>query len=275
MENCNVSVVIPCFNCVETINKALMSIYEQTIKPIEVILVDDKSTDETLSVLYDLQKLFPENWVKVIPLEVNAGPSGARNSGWDIAQGKYVALLDSDDIWHPQKLEIQIEWMEKNPEIVLSGHEIEIITENNDDVSNFKIKKYKTNSMDNLYPDIFSKNKLLFRGNFSTSSVVVRKDIATRFSIGKFYGEDRLLLLEIAFSGGIIHKLPLALEAKFKETYGEGGLSQNIWLMEKGELDTFKKIWRLGYISFGTYIFVCGFSLLKYLRRLLLSKLRA
>jgi len=95
-----ISVIIPVFNREETIKRALESVFNQTYKDFEVIIIDDGSTDKTLS----LAKEFP---VEIIT-QNNHGVSHARNRGIEKARGEYIALLDSDDEWLPKKLELQI-----------------------------------------------------------------------------------------------------------------------------------------------------------------------
>ena len=122
LELAKVSVVIPCYRCADTIARAVTSIAEQTSRPAEVILVDDCSGDDTLATLYELQAEYPQGWVKVIESPKNAGPGTARNLGWEAATQAYIAFLDADDSWHPQKIEMQYGWMSKNPEVALTGH---------------------------------------------------------------------------------------------------------------------------------------------------------
>jgi len=120
-----VSVVIPCYCCEDTIERAVVSVMSQTALPGEVILVDDASPDHgrTLSKLQELQERFRDKThIEIIALKNNSGPSVARNAGWGTATQPYIAFLDADDAWHTQKLEIQYEWMKEHPEIALTGH---------------------------------------------------------------------------------------------------------------------------------------------------------
>jgi glycosyltransferase involved in cell wall biosynthesis len=104
-----VSVIIPYFNSQDTIIRALNSVNSQTLLPHEVIIVNDFSDDnETKKIL---QNLVQNNWnfkLIIIHLTKNMGPGNARNIGWNNATGEYIAFLDSDDSWHPLKLEIKI-----------------------------------------------------------------------------------------------------------------------------------------------------------------------
>lgn len=106
-----VSVVIPTFNRKYLILRALKSVAQQSYSAIEVIVVDDASTDGTVDALKDRE--FPMA-VRIVRLPVNRGPAGARNSGIRHASGKYVAFLDSDDRWLPNKLARQVEEAERN-----------------------------------------------------------------------------------------------------------------------------------------------------------------
>lgn len=106
------SVVIPTFNRSFFLQKALQSVYNQTLLPLEVIVVDDGSTDGTQ---YTLSPHYPKvKWIK----QKNQGVSFARNQGIKKAQGNWIAFLDSDDTWLPTKLEQQQKFLETNPELL-------------------------------------------------------------------------------------------------------------------------------------------------------------
>ena len=105
---CLISVIIPTFNRVEFISEAIDSVLSQTYSNFEIIVVDDGSTDNTKQLLtkygsritYDFQE--------------NKGVSSARNKGLDIAKGEWIAFLDSDDIWLPEKLSLQMQDLEQH-----------------------------------------------------------------------------------------------------------------------------------------------------------------
>jgi glycosyltransferase involved in cell wall biosynthesis len=100
-----VSIVIPCYNRKDMVTTAVNSALAQTIESIEVIIVDDGSTDGVTTLL----ETFSDARLKVIRLAHNSGGAHARNIGIDAATGKYIALLDSDDWWHPTKLGSQLD----------------------------------------------------------------------------------------------------------------------------------------------------------------------
>jgi len=122
-----VSVVVPCYRCKETIERAVASVMGQTQVPAELILVDDQSGDGSLDLLKLIQSKYGCNQIKVVSLTVNQGAASARNAGWDVATQPYVAFLDADDAWHPLKIEIQLEWMLKHPGAALTGHACQIV----------------------------------------------------------------------------------------------------------------------------------------------------
>lgn len=109
----SVSVVIPTYNRVHLLERALDSVLGQTLAADEIIVVDDGSTDNTVSTL---KSLHPE--VKLIQQD-NLGVSAARNTGISAARHDWIALLDSDDVWHENKLERQITALNNTPEYLI------------------------------------------------------------------------------------------------------------------------------------------------------------
>jgi glycosyltransferase involved in cell wall biosynthesis len=105
-----VSVVIPAFNAGRTIDAALRSVFSQTYRDFEVIVIDDGSVDDTVDRV--------SAWGPAVTFrrQSNAGPASARNYGIQIARGRLLAFLDADDVWLPTKLERQVEYFEAFPE---------------------------------------------------------------------------------------------------------------------------------------------------------------
>lgn len=118
----HISVVIPSYNGANSIARALDSIRDQTLLPVEVIVVDDASTDNTLEIVEHWQASFISIALRIITQPINHGTAVARNIGWDQARGDFVAFLDDDDSWHPQKLVLQSAWLQKNPNAKACGH---------------------------------------------------------------------------------------------------------------------------------------------------------
>lgn len=104
-----VSVITPAYNCKNYIEKTLKCVAQQTVPVLEHIVIDDGSTDDTLDHINRLQANYPN--LKVIS-QSNQGAGPARNAGIREARGRYIAFLDGDDIWLPEKLEHQLYFME-------------------------------------------------------------------------------------------------------------------------------------------------------------------
>jgi glycosyltransferase involved in cell wall biosynthesis len=105
-----ISCIIPVHNGARFIREAIVSVLEQDYRPIEVIVVDDGSTDDTAAVV---QQFADVRYVH----QVNAGPGAARNAGLAMTDGEFVAFLDSDDSWAPHKLSRQLEFLNQHPDV--------------------------------------------------------------------------------------------------------------------------------------------------------------
>lgn len=169
--NEKVSVIIPTFNRGNLISNSIKSVLNQTYKNLEIIVVDDGSTDNTKE---EISKIGDKR-VKYIHLNNNTGGANARNIGMKNATGKFISFQDSDDIYYPEKLEIQM----KN------------IINKNSNLDFCKIKVIFNDSYFKLYPNsrqeksiqdgnIF--NELISHGNFiSTQSILAKKKFIIKF----------------------------------------------------------------------------------------------
>jgi len=107
-----VSVIVPVYNAEDTLYDTLRSISNQTFTDIEVFLLNDGSSDSSGKIIDGYVK--NDSRFHAIHLEKNYGaPAGPRNIGIDLAQGEWIAFIDSDDIWHSEKIERQLAVMEK------------------------------------------------------------------------------------------------------------------------------------------------------------------
>ena len=123
-----VSVVIPAFNAGRTIDRALASVFAQDYQPLDIIVVNDGSTDDTS----ERVARYPEAVVRLLHLAQNRGVAAATNAGLAVARGQFIAFLDADDEWLRGKLQYQVTQIEANPdmsfvcsgwrEVDLSGH---------------------------------------------------------------------------------------------------------------------------------------------------------
>ena len=107
-----VSIITPTYNCGKFIARTLDSVQAQTYKNWEMIIVDDRSTDNTKEIVEEYMKNDPR--IKYHLLDENSGAAVARTTAMKLANGSYMAFLDSDDIWTEDKLERQIKWMTDN-----------------------------------------------------------------------------------------------------------------------------------------------------------------
>lgn len=260
-----ISVVIPCWRCSTTIARALDSVRAQTAQPAEVILVDDASADGTADLLCSLASQYPPpTCVKVICLEINGGAAVARNAGWAAARQDYVAFLDADDSWHPRKLEIQYAMMEKNPQVSASGH-LHVVTPGS--IAGFPVSESPRSR-------IFVFSDVLWRNRFITSSAVVKRGLAHRFPQGQRHMEDHRLWMDIAASGTPLLRVEECLAAHHKADFGAGGLSAQVWRMERAELGNYAALRGSGTIPLFTYLLLVAWSLAKFARRLIIIGLR-
>lgn len=179
-----VSVIIPFYNGAKWLEEAIDSVLDQTFKDYEVIVINDGSKEDI-----EYIKIKYKDLITIIDKE-NGGPSTARNEGIKLANGKYVAFLDSDDMWHRDKLEIQIKCMEEQ-NAIWSQTMLHYFGENIED-------KIIDTSIYNgyVFPRCISSFKI------QTSSIVVKKDVMIEnnimFPIDKRYGQDTYVWLELA-----------------------------------------------------------------------------
>jgi glycosyltransferase involved in cell wall biosynthesis len=259
-----VSVIIPCFNCSGTIERALASVLGQTLLPAEIFLVDDGSDDHgrTSEILSELKRRHEEKAsISVISLRVNNGPSAARNAGWDAATQSYIAFLDADDAWHPRKIEIQYRWMEDHPDVALTGHPCLWI---------------RSGIAASPLPSSWDAHEvrripLLFSNRFQTPSVMLRRSIPYRFRLGMDRCEDYLLWLRMVLNGHKAWRIELPLAFIFKPPFGRAGLSRNVWKLSRGEMIAFGLAEKEGLIKKPARLLITTYIFLKYLRRLCIS----
>lgn len=180
-----VSVVIPTYNRSAYLKEAVESVLAQSYINTEIIVVDDGSTDDTHSVIKSY------NGRVIYIKQENNGPSSARNRGISIASGVFIAFLDSDDLWHRDKLEKQLGLFEKNDNIglVASGHDV--INNRSELINRYILGSSELHQL---------KNKQLYKNFFSTPSVIVRKtcfDNAGLFNENLCFAEDWDMWLRI------------------------------------------------------------------------------
>lgn len=255
-----VSVVMPCYRCTRTLARAVASVAAQTNLPIELVLVDDGSADGTRALMQELANTYPPGWIKLVLRDENTGAASARNVGWAVARQPYIAFLDSDDTWHPQKIELQYAYMQANSHVALCGHGHRLLTKN-------ALPDWPVAS---VTAQPINKWALLLSNRFVTPSVMVRREVAPRFNLTQRHMEDHRLWLEILFGGARVVKLSAELAAIYKDQFGVQGLSAQLWLMERGELANYQSFYRQGFIKAYQFAALALYSALKFVRRLLI-----
>ena len=174
-----VSIIMPTYNCAKFIGRTIESAQAQTYKNWEMIIVDDKSKDNTEEIVAEYIK--NDSRIKYHMLEVNSGAAVARTEAMKLAQGTYMAFLDSDDIWMPEKLEKQIAFMETN-DYAFTCTAYEQIDED-DNLLGKKIKTIKKTSYNRLLLDCPVGNSTVMynvekMGKFEVPNIRKRNDDA-------------------------------------------------------------------------------------------------
>lgn len=216
-----VSVIIPFYKNSGWLETALESVYSQTYQNFEIILVNDGSDediDELIGRFDDRISYFKQD---------NKGPASARNRGIDLSRGKYIAFLDSDDVWEPEKLKMQVAYMEE------SG-----LAWSHTGYSNFKDGTGVNKSINvsrlngNIYP------LCLYSCKIATPCVMIKKavleDMKLRYEEDLRYGEDTLLWykLSLRYPVGLVMKELV----RIRKTSKNASLDTMIQLMSRAEL---------------------------------------
>ncbi|MGN0307047.1 MAG: glycosyltransferase family 2 protein [Lachnospiraceae bacterium] len=119
-----ISIIVPVYNAAKYLEKTIRMVQAQTISDWELLLVDDCSLDESCQVISHILHEQPDERIRLIRQEKNQGAAAARNRGLSEAKGRYIAFLDADDVWLPQKLEKQLDFMtKKKADFVFSAYE--------------------------------------------------------------------------------------------------------------------------------------------------------
>lgn len=259
-----VSVVVPCYRCSDTIGDAVASIAAQRRQPAEVLLVDDASGDGTLEALHRVAAAYPAGWVQVIASTPNAGPSRARNLGWQQATQPYIAFLDADDTWLPDKLSLQMAELERDPGIALIAHAMKVAPRG----------ATPAPPRGHVRARVIGRRRLLLNNPFPTASVILRRDLPFRFNERFRRVEDFLLWAQIGFSGYRCVKLNQVLAHWHKPTFGAAGLSGDLDAMHRAGKDVRRELLAAGLVTRSEHWFARGVGLVRRGRRRMLLLMR-
>jgi glycosyltransferase involved in cell wall biosynthesis len=251
------------YNSASTIERALQSVVEQDYSgAFEIVVVNDGSKDNCVEIVENFIATHQNTRIALI-LQDNGGVSKARNTGLKNAVGNFVAFLDSDDAWFSNKLSNQMKILKDNPDIDLLGAAFE----------GFYFAKKREG-------DLFKvefKN-LLFKNYFQPSTVILKKNVIDK--IGLFdetqkYAEEGNFFFRVSqeFNCFFYNKKLIAY-GDGKQGFGVSGLSANLKEMEKGELKNLKFAYKNKWINLFTYTYAVVFSILKYIRRVLIVSLK-
>ena len=167
-----VSVIIPTYNRAHLIDRAITSVLNQTYQDLEIIVIDDGSTDNTEEVI----RSFPDKRVNYIKHKKNKGVSSARNTGIKVAKGKYIAFLDSDDEWLSEKLGKQIKVLQnKSPEVGVAYSDVLYIDENG---KNMNRKLLNPKKEGYIYEDLLGGNCV-----GTPSTLLIKKECFNRVGL--------------------------------------------------------------------------------------------
>lgn len=229
-----IAVIVPVFNGEKFIVRALNTIFEQSFLPTEVIIVDDGSKDKTVELInrYIADNIKVKKYLKIL-YQKNKGAGAARNKALAITTSKWIAFLDSDDLWDKKKLEKINEIIMKNPDVGIITHDEYEAEENN-----LNSQKYIPRHKNLKREDLFLQ---LYKGNiFSTSCMVIKKEIiekAGNFDETLLSAQDYDLWIRCSQYSNVIYlKEPLA-------TYivRSDNITSNTYRRYKCEIKIYKK----------------------------------
>lgn len=183
-----VSVIMPAYNVGRYIETAIRSVMAQTITDWELLVLDDGSSDGTCAVAERLAAEDPR--IRLLHNGTNLGAARTRNRGFDLCGGAYVALLDSDDFWHPDKLEKQLEQIER------TGADFSCCSYAIVDAEGNRTKS------DYIVPERVDFEKLLRENVIGCSTVLLRREIVEKHRFrADYFHEDYVLWLELLRAG--------------------------------------------------------------------------
>lgn len=255
-----ISVVVPMYNAASTLERALQSVAEQTLLPFEVLCVDDGSQDHCAEVArrFDTRGTFS---LQVLTQPRNLGAAAARNAGLARACGDYVAFLDADDSWLPNKLALQTTALLEHKLDLLGGHSA---------AAGAATLACRMSS--GLTIQRIGLMRAMLSNPFHTSSVIVRNDPRVRFPDDGRLSEDYALWLRLVSQDWRCARHTLALSLMHKPAFGASGLSARLADMQCGEALALREV---GWPRHPAHLALAWpVSWTKYVLRLLRARLR-
>jgi teichuronic acid biosynthesis glycosyltransferase TuaG len=220
------SVVVPAYNADRTIEKCLTSVLSQSMAPVQVVVVDDASSDGTEEACRRQAKRFASSGIQFeyLRLPKNSGPSAARNRGIAASKGAFIAFLDADDTWAENKLAVADRFLQ-------SSHADLICHEHGTP------GELHESTIADAYREVYlSKYRMLVRNPAQTSCAVMRKRPNLEFDESMRHCEDYDLWMKIAEESVVVQLVGRPLTCLGRPQLSAGGLSGNTWRMRAGEL---------------------------------------
>lgn len=211
---------MPAYNAGKYIETAIRSVMAQSYGDWELLVLDDGSTDDTCVIAEGLAEEDPR--IRFVRNQENLGAAAARNRGFDLARGDYIALLDSDDVWHPQKLEKQLERMKA------TGADFSYSSYAMIDSAGSRAGR------DYLVPERLSFQMLLRENVVGCSTVMLRRSLTDRYRFTtEFYHEDYVMWLQLLQDGykacGCTEVLAQWRYAENSRSFHKGKSAGNRW----------------------------------------------
>lgn len=259
---CSVSVIIPFYNAESTIKKSLTSVLNQTLLPLEIIVVNDSSDHESFLFLIKTVNEFKYNNppIHLHSIDINRGAPFCRNLAIANAKGKYLAFLDSDDVWYKRKLELQYEFMENN-NCEMTGHGY---------ISNLNNKSFLDRPISFR---VVSKWNFAYTNPFFTPTVMIIRDGFKPFDESFRRVDDYKCFLE-NFEDGKVFLLNNNFAAGFKHPVGSSGLTGSIRKMHSAYVLVLYSLYDENVISKLFLFIALAIEFLKFPVRLILKRIR-
>jgi glycosyltransferase involved in cell wall biosynthesis len=256
-----VSVVMPCYNAEATVVRAVESIAAQSAPPLEVIAVDDGSSDATATLLTALAATPRPFALRTVMLGENRGAAEARNVGLDHVSpaAEYIAFQDADDVWLPWKLHRQIEWMEGHPACSWTAHRSRVAG----------VGPPQRPGRGELNATPITRRGLLLRNAVATPTVVVRRSVPTRFRPGWRHCEDLMLWLDWLDAGHEGCMLEETMLLLGRTPCSPGGSTGNLEAMHRGEEQVLRTLVSERRLDRGRERLWRGYGKIRYLLRML------
>jgi teichuronic acid biosynthesis glycosyltransferase TuaG len=240
LESTLVSIITPAYKAAEYVRATIESAQAQDYTNWEMLIVDDRSPDNTCEVIESLSKV--DSRVRLFRQTVNVGPAAARNVALSQAKGRYIAFLDSDDLWLPDKLTAQLRFMRER-DAALSYTEFRRITQDGSQVGRR-----------NCVPTRLTYNELLCNTAIVTSSVVLDREKTGDLSMPDAPYDDYALWLRLLRLGHSAHGLQADL-VRYRVVVGSVSRSKRVSAMRVWR--TYRDIESLGLVrsswSFANY----------------------